>query len=150
MKAAIPVGAITAADRPSHEEIAHCARELWTVSGQPEGRDDAIWLEAESRLLSARQVPGVTAVSLATLAQPVARSNAVAIASRRILRRCLDELQALYAEAVSILNDLLISHSVEAVRELCARFHIIQEYFVMRYNLAKARGTSARWYVGTA
>ncbi len=36
----------------THDEIAQCARELWTESGQPEGRDEAIWFEAERRLVS--------------------------------------------------------------------------------------------------
>ena len=42
---------------PSHDEIAQCARELWTRSERPEGRDDVIWLEAERRLISARRTP---------------------------------------------------------------------------------------------
>jgi Protein of unknown function (DUF2934) len=39
----------------SHDEIAPCARELWEQQGCPEYRDEAIWLEAESRLRAARQ-----------------------------------------------------------------------------------------------
>jgi hypothetical protein len=53
-----PVTAATATgSSPSHDEIAQCARELWTESGQPEGRDQAIWFEAERRLVSERRVP---------------------------------------------------------------------------------------------
>jgi len=53
-----PVTAATATDsNPSHDEIAQCARELWTESGQPEGRDEAIWFEAERRLISERRAP---------------------------------------------------------------------------------------------
>lgn len=55
--------ATTATDsNPSHNEIAQCARELWTESGQPEGRDEAIWFEAERRLISERQSPLKSAV----------------------------------------------------------------------------------------
>ncbi|MGA2691018.1 MAG: hypothetical protein ABSF76_01520 [Opitutaceae bacterium] len=57
--------------------------------------------------------------------------------------RCLDELQALYAEAIKILDELLICRSAAIVRGLCARFHILQEYFVMRYNEARALAHSA-------
>ena len=39
----------------SHDEIAPCARELWEQQGCPDNRDEAIWLEAESRLRAARQ-----------------------------------------------------------------------------------------------
>jgi hypothetical protein len=39
----------------SHDEIASCARELWEQQGCPDNRDEAIWLEAESRLLAARE-----------------------------------------------------------------------------------------------
>ena len=53
-----PVTAATATDsNPSHDEIAQCARELWTESGEPEGRDEAIWFEAERRLISERRAP---------------------------------------------------------------------------------------------
>jgi hypothetical protein len=44
---------------PRHDEIAQCARELWSQSGQPQGRDEAIWLEAESRLIAARRCSSV-------------------------------------------------------------------------------------------
>ena len=41
----------TDAPRPfSHDEIAPHARELWLQQGSPADRDEAIWLEAESRL----------------------------------------------------------------------------------------------------
>lgn len=54
----LPVTAATATDSsPSHNEIAQCARELWTESGQPSGRDQAIWFEAERRLISERRTP---------------------------------------------------------------------------------------------
>jgi hypothetical protein len=55
----------------------------------------------------------------------------------RILKRCLNELQALYVEATNILQDLLIGPSAESIRDLCARFRILQEYFVMRYREAR-------------
>jgi hypothetical protein len=59
-----------------HDEIAQHARDLWSEAGQPQGRDAEFWLEAEHRLLSARQVPDVSACILATLAQPVTRRAA--------------------------------------------------------------------------
>ena len=40
---------------PSHDEIVPCARELWEQQGCPADRDEAIWLEAESRMLAARR-----------------------------------------------------------------------------------------------
>lgn len=36
------------------DDIAQIAREIWTESGKPDGRDLAIWLEAERRLNSAQ------------------------------------------------------------------------------------------------
>ncbi len=60
-----------------------------------------------------------------------------------MLKKCLSELQALYIEATAILHDLLISPSVEIVRGLCARFRILQEYFAMRYQEARALAISA-------
>lgn len=35
----------------SHEQISRRAEELWRQYGCPEGRDEAIWLEAEQQLL---------------------------------------------------------------------------------------------------
>lgn len=42
--------AVPANLRPSHEEIAGRARQLWSDYGQPSGRDEEIWLEAERQL----------------------------------------------------------------------------------------------------
>ena len=61
----------------------------------------------------------------------------------RILKKCLGELQALYLEAITILDDLLISPSAEIIRGLCARFRILQEYFVLRYQEARTRAIAA-------
>ena len=63
--------------------------------------------------------------------------------SLRKLRKCLSELQALYAEAIDILNDLLIGPSADIVRGLCARFQILQDYFALRYREARAHAISA-------
>lgn len=87
MNASPTPGSRTTIATPSHDEIALCARALWAESGQPEGRDDAIWLEAENRLLSAHRAPDVTAVMLATLSQPVTRQPAVASAMAPTGRR---------------------------------------------------------------
>lgn len=44
----------TPTERPrrqvSHEQITRRAKELWHERGQPSGSDEAIWLEAESKL----------------------------------------------------------------------------------------------------
>jgi len=37
---------------PTHLEIAERAGELWLEYGQPENRDEAIWLEAERQLIA--------------------------------------------------------------------------------------------------
>ena len=56
----------SAATRPAvsqrvlpHDEIAQCARDLWIEYGRPTDRDQAIWFEAEQRLLAATQTPPV-------------------------------------------------------------------------------------------
>jgi len=67
-----------------------------------------------------------------------------------MLRKCLSELQALYAEAIDILNDLLIGPSADIVRGLCARFQILQEYFALRYREARAQAISALGEVKSA
>jgi hypothetical protein len=46
-------------------------------------------------------------------------------------------LQALYSEAINILNKLLVRPSTEIVCDLCARFFVLQEYFAMRYHEAR-------------
>ena len=67
-----------------------------------------------------------------------------------MLKKCLHELQALYAEAISILNKLLIRPSTEIVRDLCARFYVLQEYFAMRYYEARAHAIAALGHVEAA
>ncbi len=49
------------ASEPKHDDIAQCARELWIESGRPSNRDEAIWLEAERRLIAARRSPAAAA-----------------------------------------------------------------------------------------
>jgi hypothetical protein len=65
----------------------------------------------------------------------------------RALKKCLNELHALYTEAATILHDLLSGPSNEIIRDLCARFLVLQEYFAMRYHQARALAISA---LGTA
>jgi hypothetical protein len=36
--------------QPTHAEISHRAREIWSAEGQPTGRDNEIWLTAEQQL----------------------------------------------------------------------------------------------------
>jgi hypothetical protein len=67
-----------------------------------------------------------------------------------LLKKCVRELQALYAEASEILADLLINPSAEIVRALCARFHVLQEYFALRYHEARAHAISALGLVEAA
>ena len=55
MSLPVATEAISVLSIPRHDEIAQCARKLWTESGQPEGRDEAIWIEAEQRLISERR-----------------------------------------------------------------------------------------------
>lgn len=43
---------------PSHDDVAQCARELWQSYGQPEGRDQEIWLEAERKLAAQAKSAG--------------------------------------------------------------------------------------------
>lgn len=54
---------------PKHDDIAQCARELWIESGRPANRDEAIWLEAERRLVAARRAPAVIATILPVLSR---------------------------------------------------------------------------------
>ena len=77
-------------------------------------------------------------------------SKSAPAAKLRLLKKCLHELQALYAEAISILNELLIRPSTEVVRDLCARFYVLQEYFVMRYHEARAYVIAALGHVEAA
>ncbi len=86
MSTSLP-SATNATVAPSHDEIAQCARELWTEAGHPEGRDDEFWYEGEQRLLAARQVPNVSAVMVATLAQPVTRATSANEATPEKVRR---------------------------------------------------------------
>ena len=67
-----------------------------------------------------------------------------------MLKKCLRELQALYAEAINILNKLLIRPSTGIVRELWARFYVLQEYFAMRYHEARAHAIAALGHVEAA
>jgi len=59
-------------------------------------------------------------------------------------------LRALYAEAIAILNELLGNPSAAIMRGLCARFHVLQEYFAMRYHEARVHAVSALGYLEAA
>ena len=50
----------TTAQKPvlNHDEIASLARQIWQTEGGQAGRDEEYWLQAEQRLLKARQSPG--------------------------------------------------------------------------------------------
>lgn len=64
----------------------------------------------------------------------------------RRLKKCVRELRALLREASDILRDLMLDPAAEIARGLCARFHILQEYFVLRYQEARARAIVALGY----
>ena len=68
----------------------------------------------------------------------------------RLLRKCLVELEAIYAGALRILDELLITPAAEIVQSLCQRFYVIQEYFVLRYHEARAHAISALGHVEAA
>jgi len=68
----------------------------------------------------------------------------------RLLKKCLVELAAIYAEALRILNELMITPAAEIVQRLCHRFYIIQEYFAIRYHEARAHAISALGHVEAA
>ena len=42
---------------PSHDQISQKAKELWQRYGEPSGRDEEIWLEAERLLSSSNTQP---------------------------------------------------------------------------------------------
>jgi hypothetical protein len=44
----------------THEEVARCARQIWHEYGQPSGRDEEIWFEAERRLNAGTADSGAT------------------------------------------------------------------------------------------
>lgn len=49
---------------PTHNEIAHCAHEIWRARGHPNGFDQEIWLEAERQLTNGSPTPeGIAAES---------------------------------------------------------------------------------------
>jgi hypothetical protein len=71
----------------------------------------------------------------------VRKSSSGSIQAKKLLillKKTLHELKALHAEALAILNDLLITPSTHIVRGLCLRFQVIQEYFVLRYYEARS------------
>jgi hypothetical protein len=68
----------------------------------------------------------------------------------RCLKQCIGELKALYAEAGSILTDLLINPSAAIVRNLCRRFHILQACFSIRYHEAQILAISVIGSLGAS
>jgi len=61
----------------------------------------------------------------------------------RGLKRCVSELKALCAEATLILTELMANRPAAVVRDLCARFHILQAYFSIRFGEAQTLVLSA-------
>ena len=60
---------------PNHDEIAQGACEIWTMAGQPEGRNDEFWFEAEKSIISNRQSHNVSDFIVETLTRPVSRQK---------------------------------------------------------------------------
>jgi hypothetical protein len=52
MTAFTPIAAVPRTSFPLHSDIAARARNLWIEYGCPGGCDDAIWLDAERRLIA--------------------------------------------------------------------------------------------------
>lgn len=61
----------------------------------------------------------------------------------------MSELKALCAEATSILTVLLINRSAVIVRDLCARFRLLQAHFAARYEEARKLALSVVRSLGT-
>jgi hypothetical protein len=68
----------------------------------------------------------------------------------RVLKKCIRELQAILVEASTILDHLVLHPAAEIIRSLCARFCILQEYFAMRYQEARACAIAALGHVEAA
>ena len=61
----------------------------------------------------------------------------------RILKKCTRELQAALIEASAILDNLVLNPAAEISPSLCLRFCILQEYFAMKYQEARACAVAA-------
>ncbi|WP_438480215.1 DUF2934 domain-containing protein [Oleiharenicola lentus] len=64
---------------PTHEEIAQRAYQLWQNAGQPDGRHDEFWLQAETALLG-KTVPVASPATHSTSTPALDRLKAVAAA----------------------------------------------------------------------
>lgn len=64
----------------------------------------------------------------------------------RRLKKCVRELRALLREASDIIRDLMLNPAAEIARGLCSRFHVLQEYFVLRYHEARTWAIAALGY----
>ena len=78
------------------------------------------------------------------------KRNSASTKSLRILKECLSELRALQNEAGTILHALLINPYTRLARDLCARFHVLQAYFSIRYHEARTLAASAFGYPETS
>jgi hypothetical protein len=54
---------------PTHDAISQRARQIWESEGNPQGRDTAIWLNAEQQLSAPPTLPAKTAPQLAAAAE---------------------------------------------------------------------------------
>lgn len=60
----VPTSSAASAAKPTPEEISARAEVLWRAKGEPQGRDEEIWLEAERQLADEhREILGGTGVS---------------------------------------------------------------------------------------
>jgi uncharacterized coiled-coil protein SlyX len=88
------------ASTPKHDDIAQCARELWIESGRPANRDEAIWLEAERRLVAARRAPAAVRSVMPTFFAPSNLTTVtLAITPTHMFEERIKELESQLATA---------------------------------------------------
>jgi Protein of unknown function (DUF2934) len=64
------------AGKPTHEQVAERAYQIFVERGRPEGRDQEHWFEAEEQLIAATQQQGGSSLSaIASRSVPARRSN---------------------------------------------------------------------------
>ena len=69
---------------PTHEAIAHLAREIWQHSGKPDGRDTDIWLEAERQLMAGSEEPDSSSATYESSRTTSESKGAVKLSNRII------------------------------------------------------------------
>lgn len=76
-----------APQKPTHDEIAACARHIYEAEGRPEGKAMQHWLQAEAQLIAERKAPAASArakaAPAAALETPLRGTNWTAQPSAR-------------------------------------------------------------------